>query len=207
MRTSISLTCSLILALAGGALACSDDGGDEQGDETTGDSASGDGDGDDSASGDGDGDDPATETETETDTGDGDGDDPTTDTGDGDGDDPTTGDGDGDDPTTDSGPPEELTFSGDIYPIIMANCSCHLGGAPAGLAMANVDGAYNSLVDVPSSSEPEFNRVTPGNADDSYLVRKVQGTAAVGGQMPLGGELTMMEQMMIADWVNQGAMP
>ena len=207
-----SMSFALALAFSGSILACTDDGGDEVGMETSGD---GDGDGD--ATGDGDGD-PATGDGDGDATGDGDGDatgdgdgDPTGDgdgdpTGDGDGD--ATGDGDGD-PTGDGDgdPPMGLSFAGDVYPIIMANCSCHVGGAPAGLAMPDAGTAYDNLVSVGASQNGNLNRVEPGDPASSYMFQKVNGDAP-GTQMPLNGQPLSPEQLMlISDWITQGAMP
>ena len=47
---------------------------------------------------------------------------------------------------------------------------------------------YASLVNVPSRQQPGLMRVMPGNAADSYLVRKLEGTVGIsGGRMPAGG--------------------
>ena len=51
-------------------------------------------------------------------------------------------------------------------------------------------------------------RVEPFRPDDSYLVHKVEGTQAVGAQMPFGGPpLPDEDQMLIRQWIADGAMP
>ena len=207
------LICGLTLTFGLSTLACSDDGG---GDENEGsESSAGDGDGDPAGDGDGDptgdGDGDPTGDGDGDPTGDGDGD-PTGDgdgdpTGDGDGD--PTGDGDGD-PTGDGDgdPPGDLTFAGDIYPIITNNCSCHTGGASGGLAMPDADTAYANLVGVPSGQNGNLNRIEPGDPMASYLFHKISGIQMQGSQMPLNNApLSDADQMMVADWIMQGANP
>ncbi|PRQ02309.1 hypothetical protein ENSA5_24620 [Enhygromyxa salina] len=208
----ICLSIGAALTLGLPTLGCTDDGAGDSADTETGD---GDGDGDtgdgDGDTGDGDGD-PG---DGDGDTGDGDGDtgDGDGDTGDGDGD---TGDGDGD--TGDGDGDGELSFEADVYPIIALGCSCHVVNAPGGLALTDADTAYANLVDVPSSQEPDLNRVTPGDGENSYLYQKISATQAglspQNAQMPKtpNQELSAMplsdaDQMTILDWIAAGAAP
>ncbi len=51
-------------------------------------------------------------------------------------------------------------------------------------------------------------RVNPGNADQSYMVQKIQGNAAVGGRMPLGQAALPQDRIdLIRSWVAAGAPP
>ncbi|NJK31464.1 MAG: hypothetical protein HC927_03040 [Deltaproteobacteria bacterium] len=101
----------------------------------------------------------------------------------------------------------ELSFEVDVYPILQDNCSCHVGGSPAGLALPNATAAYDNLVDVASTQEPTLDRVTPGDPDNSYLYQKIAGTGG-GGQMPLNmPPLSADEMMTISDWIAEGALP
>jgi hypothetical protein len=55
---------------------------------------------------------------------------------------------------------------------------------------------------------PSLKRVDPGDPDNSYLVQKVEGTAAVGGRMPLGGSRIPQEEIdLIRQWISEGANP
>ena len=87
-------------------------------------------------------------------------------------------------------------------------CSkCHIGAsAPEGLQLTAGD-AYNNLVGVPSVEQPNVLRVEPGNAADSYMIRKIMGTPGIsGGQMPLGETpLPAATQATMAQWVTNGA--
>jgi hypothetical protein len=87
-------------------------------------------------------------------------------------------------------------------------CSkCHIGaGAPEGLQL-DAAHSYNLLVGVPSTEQPELDRVKPGDPDDSYMVRKIEGLAGIqGGQMPLG-ETPLPQATIdaIRQWITNGA--
>ena len=48
--------------------------------------------------------------------------------------------------------------------------------------------------------------VIPSNANDSYLVKKLEGRQSVGARMPLGGEaLDNIDLSNVKNWINQGA--
>jgi hypothetical protein len=86
-------------------------------------------------------------------------------------------------------------------------CSvCHIGAtAPEGL-MLDAAHSYNLLVGVPSTEVPTILRVSPGDPTDSYIIQKLEGHAAVGGQMPLGETpLPAATIAFIAQWITDGA--
>src|SRR6201996_995561 len=86
-------------------------------------------------------------------------------------------------------------------------CSvCHAGGsAPQGLRL-DAANSYNLLVGVPSTEVPSILRVKPGDPDNSYIIQKLEGHAAVGAQMPLGGPyLTTDTIAFIRQWISNGA--
>lgn len=88
--------------------------------------------------------------------------------------------------------------------------SCHIGGSPpAGLNLSAVN-SYPNIFNVFSTQVPSMRRVSPGNAAQSYLFHKVEGTqASVGGagsQMPpSGGPLNAASRTTIQNWINSGA--
>lgn len=101
-------------------------------------------------------------------------------------------------------------FEMDVYPIIAANCSCHVGGSPGGLAMPDAATAHANLVDTPAGQTMgALDRVAPGDPESSYLIHKLNGTQMdVGGsgtKMPQGGALDPAEINVIIDWINDGA--
>ncbi len=122
-----------------------------------------------------------------------------------------SGDGDGLDangqPLSDNLPVDD-NF-GPVQEIFTSRCiACHAGAAaPQGLILT--DGlAFDALVSVPSTQIPELDLVTPGDAEQSYLVQKVRGDSTiVGGQMPRNGPPFLSTEQIntIIDWVNDGA--
>jgi uncharacterized protein (TIGR03118 family) len=89
---------------------------------------------------------------------------------------------------------------------------CHSGGGsslPSSMNLSNATASYNALVNVNSAEVPALERVLPGNPTNSYLVRKLEGTAGiVGERMPFGGpylDQTTINQ--VRDWIQAGAAP
>jgi len=86
-------------------------------------------------------------------------------------------------------------------------CSvCHAGGsAPQGMRL-DAGNAYAMTVGVASAEVPSLQRIKPGDPDNSYLVQKIEGHAAVGARMPYGGPyLDANTIAMIRQWIAQGA--
>ncbi|HEX6999031.1 MAG TPA: hypothetical protein VF322_12890 [Gammaproteobacteria bacterium] len=101
----------------------------------------------------------------------------------------------------------EATFDSIQRNIFTPICTaCHAGAsAPAGLRLDETN-SYGLLVGVPSSEQGHLLRVDPGNPDQSYLIQKLEGTAAVGGRMPLGGApLAQADIDVIRQWILEGA--
>jgi hypothetical protein len=78
---------------------------------------------------------------------------------------------------------------------------------PLGLVL-RPEVAYAQLVGVSSAQKPGAVRVIPGDADNSYLVHKLEGHSAIVGQrMPrtAGPFLTEGQMLIIRRWIDQGA--
>jgi len=103
---------------------------------------------------------------------------------------------------------DDPSFSADIQPIFNANCtssSCHGSGASGGLVLLQGQ-AYANLVDVASIQDPSKKRVLPNNAENSYIVIKLEGRQTTGGRMPLGGSALASGHIQnIKNWINKGA--
>lgn len=90
-------------------------------------------------------------------------------------------------------PPPSVTLTELQAEIFSACTGCHDGSAATtGALPASMNlkpgATYASLVNVPSRQQPGLMRVMPGNAADSYVVRKLEGAASIsGGRMPAGG--------------------
>ena len=105
--------------------------------------------------------------------------------------------------------PAPVSFAADVQPIFTANCTtCHSGGAPpAGLDLS-AGNAYADTVNVASFEMATLDRVLPGDAANSYLVRKINGGPGISGsQMPLAAPpLSSTDIGTITNWIIQGAL-
>lgn len=89
--------------------------------------------------------------------------------------------------------------------------ACHNGSGgslPGSMNLSNATASFNSLVNVFSEQVGTLRRVLPGNPNDSYLVRKLEGTQAVGERMPQGGPFLNQATIdQVRDWIQAGALP
>ena len=85
---------------------------------------------------------------------------------------------------------------------------CHSGAnAPAGLRL-DAANSYLNLVGVPSVEPSGLLRVAPGDANNSYLIRKLEGTAGIGARMPAGLPAVPQSDInVIRQWIGDGALP
>lgn len=103
----------------------------------------------------------------------------------------------------------EATFSSIQENVFTPICTaCHAGAtAPQGLRLDDAN-SYGLLVGVASAEQPALQRVEPGDPDNSYLIQKLEGTAAVGEQMPLNATpLPQADIDVIRQWITDGAQP
>ena len=88
-------------------------------------------------------------------------------------------------------PPPTVFYGSNIQPIYNRSCAtstaCHIG-ATAGAGLQLTPGiSYGATVNVPSTQQPRLLIIKPGDPDNSYLVRKIEGgPGIVGLQMPQG---------------------
>lgn len=100
------------------------------------------------------------------------------------------------------------TFSAIQTNVFSSFCTqCHSGATPPkGLDLSSGN-AYGDIVGVASVDRPALQRIEPGNPDNSYLIRKLEGGPDISGsQMPLGQPA--LSQTLIDDireWVTNGA--
>ena len=91
--------------------------------------------------------------------------------------------------------------------IFNASCIEHHGdhATEAGLDLTSGN-AYSNLVNVPSV-QTALNRVTPGDAENSYLIHKLDGRSGiVGDRMPTNGPFLSTAQIDVMEqWINDGA--
>jgi hemolysin type calcium-binding protein len=102
-----------------------------------------------------------------------------------------------------------VDFTSDIQPIFNGRCiGCHSGSSPPQGLKLDAANSFANLVNVASHEVPSLKRVKPGDPDNSYIVQKIEGTAAVGSRMPLGGSPLSADQIgLIRRWISEGANP
>jgi mono/diheme cytochrome c family protein len=106
-----------------------------------------------------------------------------------------------------AGGPLTATFSSIQANVFTPICAtCHAGAsAPHGLRLDG-SSSYALLVGIPSDEEPSILRVKPNDPDNSYLVQKIQNTAASGERMPAGmPALPQATIDTIRQWITNGA--
>jgi len=92
-----------------------------------------------------------------------------------------------------------------------SSAGCHTGGGatlPTIMDLTSAQASFDNHVNVASLQMPGAIRVLPGDPDNSYLIHKLEGTAAVGGRMPAGSP-NPLDPATIADirqWITDGAM-
>lgn len=93
--------------------------------------------------------------------------------------------------------------------ILVRSCgfgsSCHSAGA--GGFTVSEDMTRDDVVNVPTALNPAVILVIPGDPDESYLVRKLEGGPNIQGEQmpPDGAALDPAEIERIRDWIAAGA--
>jgi len=112
--------------------------------------------------------------------------------------------------TTASGGPTLDELQASLFGTTCANAGCHTGPSgnslPGGMDLSDADATFANVVGVSSLQQPSLDRVAPGDPDNSYLVQKIEGTAATGARMPFGGPA--LDAAVIAEvrqWIADGA--
>ncbi len=91
-----------------------------------------------------------------------------------------------------------------LIPSCTLGSSCHSVGA--GGWTFDEDDAYDKLVDYESVNAPGEILVIPDDADNSYLIRKVEWADDIVGEgMPLGTTLNEELSQELRDWIDAGA--
>lgn len=103
-----------------------------------------------------------------------------------------------------------VTFSfiqDSIFTPNCANAGCHSGASPTAGQNLAAGQAFANIVGIASTEVPALSRIEPGEPDNSYLVQKLEGTAQVGGRMPLGAPALPNELVQaLRQWINDGAL-
>jgi mono/diheme cytochrome c family protein len=87
---------------------------------------------------------------------------------------------------------------------------CHVPGGPGPMPLTDATVSFQNLVNVQSIEIPGLLRASPGDADASYIVHKIEGRATiVGTRMPPPPRpmLTPEQIDAIVGWIDTGAAP
>lgn len=114
-------------------------------------------------------------------------------------------------PTEVGDPSDNATFTRVQQQVFTPKCAlsgCHLG--PANLAqeglVLSAGFAYANIVGVRANQNPSLFRISPGDHNNSYLVRKISpNLPIVGDRMPQEGSITIEQRQLVVDWVLRGA--
>ena len=90
----------------------------------------------------------------------------------------------------------------------LACINCHNGRNPFVPGNFTAGNSYAALVNARSVEQPGLLRVAPGDPDNSYMVRKLEGGPNITGErMPRGGGpyLTAGQMLVIRRWIVEGA--
>jgi hypothetical protein len=72
--------------------------------------------------------------------------------------------------------------------------------------LSDVDASFSSLINISSFQEPTIVRVAVGDADNSYLIDKLEGTSIQGARMPRGGPFLDQATIdVVRLWIDSGA--
>lgn len=103
---------------------------------------------------------------------------------------------------------EQMTLATLQEQVLTPICAqCHAGNnAPLGLNMDSLENSTGNLINVASVTNPDFSRIAPGDADNSFFYMKITGNAAAGNRMPLGQAPLSSEIIAdVRDWIIRGA--
>ena len=106
--------------------------------------------------------------------------------------------------------PSLASIQNNIFTPTCSVVGCHSGppgpNLPTGMDLTSAAASFSSLVNIASFQEPTILRVAVGDADNSYLIHKLEGTAAQGTRMPQGGPFLDQATIdVIRLWINNGA--
>lgn len=110
-------------------------------------------------------------------------------------------------------PPVTLTqLQTQIFTPICSGCHTGVGTTLPGVQNLTAGHTFASIVGVASIEQPTLMRIKPNDPTNSYLIQKIEGTAATGARMPFGCPAVgnpCLDQATIDQvkaWVSQGAL-
>ncbi len=106
--------------------------------------------------------------------------------------------------------PSLASIQNNIFKPTCSVSGCHSGPSgpnlPTGMDLTSAAASFSSLVNIASFQEPTIFRVASGDADNSYLIHKLEGTSVQGARMPSGGPFLDQATIdVIRLWIDNGA--
>ena len=106
--------------------------------------------------------------------------------------------------------PSLASIQNNIFTPTCSVVGCHSGppgpNLPTGMDLSSAAASFSSLINIASFQEPAIFRVAVGDADNSYLIHKLEGTSAQGSRMPQGGPFLDQATIdVIRLWIDSGA--
>lgn len=108
---------------------------------------------------------------------------------------------------------EGTSFGADVQPILGLNCAlsgCHSGPELQTGFDLTAGQAYDQMVDQPSFQVPSMDLIEPNNPDNSYVIRKMEGSfeqvGGTGDLMPPGFGLSQTDISVVKAWILEGAL-
>lgn len=95
----------------------------------------------------------------------------------------------------------------EVMDILSESCAmyaCHSGPEASKKLNLSEDAFVPNLINVKSAEVPQFMLIKPGDATNSYLLKKIRGASDMKGeQMPRGGDPLPEEDIaIIEEWIN-----
>ncbi len=103
---------------------------------------------------------------------------------------------------------DTVSFASDVQPILNSSCAltgCHIDGMSAGGFSLGTLG--NSTYSATRNGTGDNGAIiVAGSGSTSNLYLKTTSSPPFGGQMPVGGSITSAQQLILKNWIDQGAL-
>ena len=102
--------------------------------------------------------------------------------------------------------PTLASIQANVFSVDCAASGCHGGAASQQGLRLDPGFSFGNLVCVRVPRDPTQTRVLPGDPNNSFLIRKLEGTQTVGARMPDGGPYLQQSTIdVIRQWIANGA--
>ena len=102
------------------------------------------------------------------------------------------------------------SFAVDVQEIFVrtrcADATCHRIGQAGLTLLPNAAQNYANIVNVTADRERQFLLIKPFDAENSYIMIRLQDRQEVGVSMPPGVTLDSIDMTNLTNWINNGAL-